>query len=44
MGKRIIIDDRIYEILRIDSNSKEVVVQKTGSALGNIETATLRAL
>ena len=44
IGKKIVIDDRIYEILQIDSNSKEVVVQKTGSASGNNEKATLRAL
>ena len=44
IGKKIVIDDRIYEILQIDSNSKEVVVQKTGSVLGNVEKVTLRAL
>jgi hypothetical protein len=44
MGKRIIIDNRIYEILQIDSKTKELVVQKTGSTPGNVEKVTLRAL
>jgi hypothetical protein len=44
IGKRIIIDNRIYEILQIDSNAKELVIQKTGSAAGNVEKATLGAL
>jgi hypothetical protein len=44
MGKRIIIDNRTYEILQIDSKTKELVVQKTGSAPGNVEKVTLRAL
>ncbi len=44
IGKKINIEERIYEILEIDSTKKEVVVQKTGLPPTIIEKTTLRAL
>ena len=43
IGKKIIIDNRIYEILQIESNEKEVVVQKLESVTGDTKKATLKA-